>query len=304
MNTSYVLLLSCLLMTGPVFSRNGNNDPLSGKGKTPDTTGRLDEKGLKQGYWKIYGRMKALKGFGPDQVIEEGNFQNSRKKGLWKRYYPSGDLKSTITYHRSRPNGPYAIYYPNGNLQEKGTWEYNKNVGEFERYHPDGTLAQDFTFSPSGKRDGVQKYYHENGNLEVRVAVKNGKEDGIMERYYPDGRLKERKLFREGKVDPASVETFSAASSGNEGPLSVETMGAPVSPNEGLDPTEKDAGKDQLSDGYHTFYNDDGQVTRTGYFRDGKLYKGKWRHYNENGLLIRTGIYRKGIYIGDAATRP
>ncbi len=270
-----------------------------------DTINVVDEQGLKQGYWKIYGRMRDIPGFSSDQVIEEGRYEDSRKEGLWKKYFPSGDLKSKITYHRSRPRGPYTTYYKNGNVQEKGSWKYNKNTGEFKRYHKNGNLAQEFYFNESGKREGQQKYYFENGNLEVSVEVENGKEDGVMKRYYSNGELKEKKVFKDGKVDPATVETYNKQDSAPQETPEEEPKGKTAQVdkgdklNEAEEKKEKKKGKGGISDGFHTFYNDNKQVTKTGYFKDGKLYKGKWKKYDENGILEKIEIYRKGIYIGD-----
>ncbi len=265
-----------------------------------DTINRVDEEGLKQGYWVIDGSMKNIPGFGPDQVIEEGRYKDSRKTGLWKKYYPNGNLKSKITYKRSRPKGPYTLYYKNGNVEEKGKWEYNKNVGDFKRYHKNGEVAQDFQFNDNGKSEGVQKYYHENGQLEVKVKKKNGKEDGVMKRYYKNGKLKEKKVFNDGKVKPGTVEKYEKKGGSEEEVDAVDDRQATVDEEKENPRTGDKEDDERISEGYHTLYNDDNQVTKTGYFKNGRLWKGKWRKYDENGVLKKIEIYRKGKYIGDA----
>ena len=49
-----------------------------------DTINYIDENNLKQGFWKIFGRMKKLPDYQPDQVVEQGDYENSRKQGIWK----------------------------------------------------------------------------------------------------------------------------------------------------------------------------------------------------------------------------
>jgi hypothetical protein len=37
-----------------------------------DTINMVDENSQMQGFWKVYGRMKKLKGYLPDQLVEQG----------------------------------------------------------------------------------------------------------------------------------------------------------------------------------------------------------------------------------------
>ncbi len=292
--TTSIVLLLCLPFLG--FSTEDQSYDVT---EDKDTINRVDEKGRKQGYWVIDGSMKNIPGYGPDQVIEEGRYKDSRKTGLWKKYYPNGNLKSKITYERSRPKGPYTLYYKNGKVEEKGKWKYNKNVGDFKRYHKNGELAQDFQFNEQGKSEGVQKYYHENGQLELKIKKKNGKEDGVMKRYYKNGELKEKKVFNDGDVKPGSIKKYDKKSGGSEEDdvQEVDNRDANITKGEkSKDPNKKG---EKITEGYHTLYNDDNQVTKAGYFKNGKLWKGKWRKYNEDGVLVKIEIYREGKYIGD-----
>ncbi len=56
----------------------------------------------KHGYWIILGNMRNLPDYNPTDTIEEGFFKNNRKVGIWTKYYPSGALKSEITYVNGR----------------------------------------------------------------------------------------------------------------------------------------------------------------------------------------------------------
>ncbi len=264
-----------------------------------DTINVTDANGLKQGYWKIFGRMKNLPGYKADQLIEEGNYKNSRKTGLWKKYFPSEKLQSEITYSNNRPSGPYTIYYENGQVEEQGNWKSRRNTGDFKRWHKNGNVAQEFKFNETGKRDGVQKYYHENGQIELEVSVKNGKENGDMKRWYANGDLKEEKTFNDGVVDAGSVKTY-------------EPKNAIVAVNEGNDVPDKAApevGEDKPNpaqkvgvvwEGRHTLYNKNKQITKDGIFKRGKLWKGKWHKYDENGIKVSIEMFENGRYIGNA----
>lgn len=265
-----------------------------------DTINFTDVEGKKQGYWVIFGRMRSVPGFSAEQKIEEGEYKNSRKQGLWKKYFPNQKLKSEITYKNNRPSGDYTTYYedPHG-VQEQGVWKSNRNTGDFKRYHKNGQVAQEFTFNASGKRDGVQKYYHENGQIEVEVNIKEGKEEGAMKRYYANGDLKEEKNFNGGVLDPASVKTYEpkepmvAVVEEKAVEEKTTTVNTTDRPNEAV----KHIGG--VPDGYNKLYNKNRVISQDGYFKNGKLVDGKWYRYNNDGILMRIEIYKKGVYIGD-----
>lgn len=266
-----------------------------------DTINMVDVNSKKQGYWIIFGRMKNVPGFSADQRIEEGEYVNSKKQGLWKKYYPNEQLKSEITYKNNRPSGTYKLFYENGNVEEEGVWKNNRQTGKFKRYYQSGQVMQDFSFAENGKRNGEQLYYHENGQLEVKVNIVEGKEEGLMQRWYPNGDLKEEKVFNGGVVDPASVKTYEPTQPVVEVeeekliPEKTTTVNTTDQPNQGA----STAPLRGIPDGYNKLYNKNRVISQDGYFKNGKLIDGKWYRYDNNGILIRIEIYKNGVYIGD-----
>lgn len=256
----------------------------------------VDENGQKQGYWMIKGYMVPDGGFQPDATVEEGLYRDNKKEGVWKKFYPSGVLRSEITYEANKPFGAYAIYYENAQLEEKGTWHRNKNVGSFERYYENGNPQQRFFFADSGKRNGKQYYYHDNGQVELEVEVINGKEEGVMKRYYADGRIKEEKTLNDGVLKEGSIKTYSNAPT-----RTATNKSAPVQQEDVAEDAEEVQTNEALSfrpNGFNTMYNSDMQVTQVGEFKNGRLWNGKWNRYNTDGLLIRIEVYKNGKYIG------
>lgn len=285
LNTFRSILLPLFLLLSIAAFANSDRD-----------LNQVDENGMRQGYWIIKGYMINDDAFGPNATVEEGNYVNNRKEGLWKRFYASGILRSEITYKNNRPYGAYTIYYPNGQVEERSTWHHNKNVGDFVRYYANGELQQEFFFADNGKRNGVQRYYHENGQLALEVTIRNGKEEGEMLRYYENGKLKERKVLNSGTLEPGSTRTYR----GN-------------APKKKADPeviAEKEAPKVDIStarpnqafkfepNGHNVLYNASQQLTQVGDFKNGRLWNGKWYRYNQDGILVRIEIYKDGKYIG------
>ncbi len=253
---------------------------------------KTDEQGKKQGHWIYLGKHKSIPGYAPEDPVEEGDYENNRKTGIWISYYPGKKKKSEIEHKLGRPNGKYVKYYLNGQVEESGTWKGNKYVGNFERYHENGNVAQKKVFNESGKTNGTVEYYHENGKPELIYESVNGVESGLATRYYANGDVKETLNYADGqvtkreekaRVNPPYKET------------TKEVKDAPVTKG---NTNEAEGGK-TARDGYYKTYNNNKDLEMDGEFKNGKLWNGKWYKYDENGLLHKIEIYKNGKYFGD-----
>lgn len=255
---------------------------------------QLDSNNKRQGYWIVRNIDNSQPGYKENQIIEEGNYENSWKVGLWKSYYPNGKLKSEIHYEMGRPMGRYKLYYENGQLEEAGNWKRTKNTGEFKRYYPNGNLMQDFSFTEAGLRTGEQNYYYSNGNLRLQGNWENGKESGLITEYYENGDISSKKYFSNGELNKNNIQIFApkqnqAEQTEDKGKNMVVKVDKEEEPNQGgFDGT-----------GFKKLYNRDKQIAKEGYFEDYRLMDGRFYRYNENGILIQILVFKDGHYIGD-----
>jgi antitoxin component YwqK of YwqJK toxin-antitoxin module len=259
-----------------------------------------DENGMRQGFWQITGKLSAEEGYRDNQIVEEGVYENNRKTGVWKKYYPTGSLKNEITFVNNYPRGPYKTYYPNGNLEEEGNWQSNKNIGDFKRYHRNGKLAQDFHFLSNGKRDGTQNYFYENGKPQLEVDVKNGVVNGFYKTYYPDGGIKTEKAVRDGVVVEGSV-VYHEAKKGQLSNIEIPSIPEQIraaQPEETVEQVEVKAFEESGTD---KLYNHRKQVTQDGVFKNGRLWDGKWHRYDSEGNLTKIEVYKDGKFAGYAS---
>lgn len=58
----------------------------------------IDANGKRQGKWIIYGKMSGNAAYGPTDKVEEGNYIDDKKEGLWKEYNPNESLKREVYY--------------------------------------------------------------------------------------------------------------------------------------------------------------------------------------------------------------
>lgn len=277
-------LLSILMIFSSIVLFSQSNEKIN----------QLDSNNRKQGYWIVRNIDNSYPKYSDNQKIEEGNYKDSWKVGLWKSYYPNGKPKSEIHYDMGRPMGKYKLYYENGQLEEAGNWKRTKNTGDFKRYYPNGKLMQDFSFTEAGLRTGEQKYYYSNGNLRLQGNWENGKESGLITEYYENGDISSKKQFSNGELNKNNIQVFAPKQSMPEksedtGKKIVVKVNEKEKPNQGgFDGT-----------GYKKLYNSDKQIAKEGYFEDYRLMNGRFYRYNEDGILIQILVFKNGQYIGD-----
>ncbi|MBL0129135.1 MAG: toxin-antitoxin system YwqK family antitoxin [Flavobacteriales bacterium] len=260
-----------------------------------DTLNHVDEMGRKQGYWKVLAPKSEKPEYDDGQLIEEGRYTNSKRMGLWRRYWPNGQVMSEITYQMGRPKGDYKTFYPSGKVEEQGTWDLDRNTGKFQRWHPNGKLAQDFVFNAFGIRDGEQKYYHENGQLAVQVQVEEGREDGTLKRYTTDGQLQQVAQFDNGVIDAANSKYLKPVPKAEEVKVDPKAEVAPA-----VLPTERTNAVQFRDNGYNTLYDKQLRLSQQGEFKNGRLWDGKRYSYDANGILSRIQVFKGGRFAGDA----
>jgi antitoxin component YwqK of YwqJK toxin-antitoxin module len=262
-----------------------------------DTVNVVDDNNLKQGFWKIFGKMRRVPGYEPDQIIEQGEYGNSRKQGIWTKFFASGKTKSEIEYQNSRPNGAYRTYFENGQIEEEGSWKNNRNTSAFKRYYENGQVSQDFAFSSSGKRDGKQTYFYENGQVMIEADIAAGKEEFVKE-YYEDGSVKSEKSFVDGKLDVANTKVYESKSP-VEDRDAKELEKAPIEIVR-IEESEKSNTGGFNGEGQHKMYNGNREISKDGFFKDYRLMDGLHYQYDANGILIKVKRYKEGRYIGNA----
>ena len=273
------------------FSQSFEIDPANKK----DTINLIDFKGLKQRHWIVFGRSKPDTCYQKTSRVEEGGYQDNRKKGIWTSYFCAGTVYKKITFTNGRPDGYAIIYHQNGKTAEEGIWKGNKWTGVYKNYYDNGQVQQEFNFNVAGKREGPQKYFYSDGTPQIEGNWQNGKENGVVTEYHPDGSLKKTVNYDNGNADVASIKEFK--------PKKV------VAVTEVANTKKVSVAKDEvvlgdaaktptMLNGYHVLFNKDRQKTKEGTFKDNRLMDGKNYVFDENGILQYVEIYKNGVFAG------
>jgi antitoxin component YwqK of YwqJK toxin-antitoxin module len=246
-----------------------------------DTINKTDADGKQHGYWIISEN---------NVKTDEGRFEHGVKVGIWKGYYPNGNIKQQLTYKDNKPNGYAKFYYENGKVSEEGIWTENKWVGDYKYYHPNGNPAYEWKYNESGKRTGVQRYYHENGKIMIEGDWKEGKENGVVKEYDNQGTLVAEKSYNDGQLDASTVKIYTPTEKSDTQKVNENKS------NQTQEVTPQQNTKIDYFDGngFHKTYTKDGKTDREGDWKGGRFIDGKKYFYDDSGKLVKTTIYKNG----------
>lgn len=263
-----------------------------------DTINYVDATGKKQKHWILFGKHKPGTCYTSAQKVEEGDYKENRKMGVWMEFYCNGQIKNKISFLNGRADGYAVIYYLNGNVQEEGQWKNNRWVGDLKQYYENGQLQHEFKYNESGKREGLQVYKYENGQVAIKGSFADGKEVGVIKEFTENGQLKAEKTYNNGNLEVATINTFLVKSETAKEMLPVPSD-APILVVKAGEKHNDDTKIPSILNGKHTLYDNNKNVTKDGIFNNNIFIDGKAYIYNENGILQRILIYKNGKYIGD-----
>lgn len=83
----------------------------------PDTDelNYTDANGLRQGHWIITETMQQDNRYSPGAKVEEGTYKDGKREGVWKSYFPNGNLKTEGMFTEDRLIGEWKVYDEKGN---------------------------------------------------------------------------------------------------------------------------------------------------------------------------------------------
>lgn len=104
----------------------------------------------------------------------EEHYLNSRKEGIWKTYYPEGQVTEEITYRDDAKDGPWQQYFTDGSIKLKASYVEDKLEGLYVIYHLNGNVEISGTFL-NGQKHSSWVYLDDKGVLEKREEYDHGR---------------------------------------------------------------------------------------------------------------------------------
>lgn len=275
-------LFECLSLPGGTYTtQNDNINKRSADGK-------------KQGKWIYYGKDRPSEGFPAKGKIEEGEYRDDRREGIWIKYHNDGITpKLKGEYVNNRPSGRYTKYHMNGKIKEQGTYESGQYSDSLKRFHENGKLEYEAIYNRLGKEQGKVRYYYANGQVEYEYTSVNGVASGKATRYFENGDVKEVIEYNSDGTLKSSVEKEP------ENPkVKVPEPGASAETAPKISKPIVKTGKFQPN-GYNKVYNSDDEIWQDGDFKDGRLFNGKVYVYDKDGILLKVKVFKNGAYHSD-----
>ncbi|MDZ4665836.1 MAG: SpoIIE family protein phosphatase [Bacteroidota bacterium] len=117
-----------------------------------DTVNIIEKNNAKQGRWVLLGKDKKgrkYKFYKNNQIVEDGNFKDGKKIGVWKSYHQTGKLESEIKFVNDEANGAAKFYNKEGRLTAEGNLKGRDFEGDYFIYDAEGNKI---------KRNSKSKY--------------------------------------------------------------------------------------------------------------------------------------------------
>jgi antitoxin component YwqK of YwqJK toxin-antitoxin module len=111
-------------------------------------------------------------------VLEQGEYLNGYREGVYSEFHANGFVKSTVGYVNGKKQGQSIIIDDKGQVQERST------------YHQDLLDGPHFKYNRS--------------RLKEKSQYNNGQLHGVVEKYYPNGKIMERSNYNSGQLDGIS----------------------------------------------------------------------------------------------------
>lgn len=234
----------------------------------------------------------------PEGVKREYNSEGKIEKGY---IYKNGIIISEgIVKDDGNRDGPWKDLYEDGTLRAEGKYDNGKQAGEWKYFHPNGKLEQIGKFNKNGKPEGTWRWYYDNGKLLKEESYRGGLRDGMATEYDENGGIIEAGEYLNGLEEGSWFEMIGDSytrGSYRDGLRTGLWLQYYLIDNEQKKDSIlsfKGSFTEDLPDGKHYYYWDNGKVKDEGVFVMGKK-EGEWLKYNFDGTLFMMTTYKNGV---------
>ncbi len=111
---------------------------------------------------------------GTDQVLEQGEYENWRKHGIWKEYWPNGQIKKAQEWKQGLVHGEEQEWAENGTKILQGTNDRGLASGKWTRWYENGSVAETWECDDKGKKHGPYSRLNQDGSPKTKGWFKHG----------------------------------------------------------------------------------------------------------------------------------
>jgi antitoxin component YwqK of YwqJK toxin-antitoxin module len=143
--------------------------------------------------------------------------QKGRKQGAWKVYDANGELKYRGNYVDGKPVGEFVYYYPDGLKKAIVNNLDSGKISYIRMFHKDGKLMAEGKYIDKLKDSTWLYYSGEDGTLTLEEQYDLGVKQGNWKTYYPSGQVMEVVHYKDDQKEGPWIQYFSDGSMKAEG---------------------------------------------------------------------------------------
>lgn len=150
------------------------------------------------------------------ELVLKGYYREGLKDGIWKSWYPNGNLYVTQEWDKGQKDGAFRVYQPDGRFKEKGNYKNGELSGSRVSYFDNGKVRLTETY----RRDilhGPYREYYPDGTLKIAAKYKEGELHGPYRLYNEAGELQEILRYRNGELKEKKQKEETEGAAGAEG---------------------------------------------------------------------------------------
>ncbi len=134
-----------------------------------------------------------------ESVWAEGSVSESKPQGIWRMYYPSGNLMGLLRFEAGLLQGVCTFYFDTPDKTEKASVEFSSNIvtGKYTELYKNGKQKCEIPVE-NGVPDGEALFYFENGQIKMKGEYKDSLMDGKWFYYNEMGKEVAKKKYSEG----------------------------------------------------------------------------------------------------------
>jgi len=176
---SLILIFFVSLSSGILYSQS------------PVETNQKDQLGRKQGLWRDY--------FATGTLRYEGNFVDNIPTGVFKYFYPQGQLRAELIHQPGEKAVKATYYHRNRAILGEGFFVDREKEGLWRFFSDEGILTLE-NFYQNGLNHGVWKTFYDNGRQAEHITWHRGVQQGLYERYFTTGAVQIRTTYENNQL--------------------------------------------------------------------------------------------------------
>jgi len=120
----------------------------------------------------------------------EGKISDNQLNGVWRTYYKSGNLKSTVNYKNGKVNGEAFFFYDDNKETKMVELSYDEDIieGVYLEFYENGAQKATLNYE-EGLLHGDAEFYYKTGRTKIEGKYKKGKKKGKWYFYDKKGKL-------------------------------------------------------------------------------------------------------------------